>query len=104
MCPLLEIYDVIVYFLGEKSMTPPHPFVTVTTVAPDVLVGIAEIADLLGVTKNTAVKYTRRPDFPEPLDRLASGPVWSRQALDGWARATLPLPMGRPRKREEPRG
>ena len=45
------------------------------TVTPDVLAGIAEIAELFGVTKQTALKYTRRPDFPKPLDRLAAGPV-----------------------------
>lgn len=81
-------------------MTTPTPFVTVVDVAPDVLVGLAEIAEVLGVTKNTALKYTRRADFPKPLDRLASGAVWSRPAVDEWTKATLPLPTGRPRKEE----
>ncbi len=67
---------------------------------PDLLAGLAEIAELLGVTKNTAARYTKRPGFPEPLDRLASGPVWRRTDVETWAREHLPLPTGRPRKPE----
>jgi len=65
----------------------------------DRLAGIAEIATLLNVTKNTATKYTRRPDFPKPLDRLAAGPVWERGAVETWASEHLPLPTGRPAER-----
>src|SRR5205085_278872 len=57
----------------------------VDAVAPDTLAGIAEIADLFGVTKQTALKYTRRPDFPAPLDRLAAGPVWRLADVEEWA-------------------
>ncbi len=67
-------------------------------VPPDELAGLAEVAEIIGVTKRTATKYTRRADFPEPLDRLASGPVWRCADVEKWARETLPLPTGRPRK------
>lgn len=65
---------------------------------PEMLAGVAEIAELLGVNKRTAIRYTQRPDFPEPLDRLASGPVWRSADVERWARKHLPLPTGRPRK------
>jgi hypothetical protein len=68
-------------------------------VTPDVLAGIAEIAALFGVTKNTALKYTRRPDFPKELDRLAAGPVWKLSDVEQWARDHRPdegFPRGRP--------
>lgn len=60
------------------------------------LAGLAEVAELLEVTKRTALSYSRRPDFPEPLDRLAAGPVWRREDIEEWAARRLPLPRGRP--------
>jgi len=68
-------------------------------VAPDVLAGIAEIAMTFGVTKNTALKYTRRPDFPKPLDRLAARPGWKLSDGEKGARDHRPddgFPRGRP--------
>jgi predicted DNA-binding transcriptional regulator AlpA len=65
-------------------------------VSPDELVGIAEVAETFGVSKQTAVKYSQRADFPEPLDRLASGPVWRRDDVEAWGKETLPLATGRP--------
>jgi predicted DNA-binding transcriptional regulator AlpA len=65
---------------------------------PDELAGLAEVAAICGVTKDTALKYARRSDFPKPLDRLAAGPVWSRADVEAWAAKTLPLPTGRPPK------
>jgi hypothetical protein len=68
-------------------------------VTPDVLAGIAEIATLFDVTKQTALKYTRRPDFPAQLDRLAAGPVWKLSDVEEWARDHRPdagFPRGRP--------
>ena len=68
-------------------------------VAPEDLAGLSEIVELLGVSKATAFKYTRRDDFPEPLGHVsAAGPVWLRRDVQRWAKETLPLPTGRPRK------
>lgn len=63
------------------------------------LAGVAEVAELLGVTKQTALKYAARDDFPAPLDRLAAGPVWRRNHVETWAKRHLPFPTGRPPKR-----
>ena len=62
------------------------------------VVGLAEIAELLGVVKRTAQRYADRPDFPEPLERLAAGPVWLRDDVERWAKAHMPLREGRPRR------
>jgi predicted DNA-binding transcriptional regulator AlpA len=67
-------------------------------VTPDELVGVAELAQMFGVSKQTAVKYGQRPDFPDPLDRLASGPVWRRTDVEAWGKEHLPLRTGRPPK------
>jgi predicted DNA-binding transcriptional regulator AlpA len=71
------------------------------SVAPEELAGLDEIAQLLGVSKISAKRYTARDDFPEPLGRLAGGRVWRRRDVVKWAERTLPLPPGRPRKRED---
>ena len=62
------------------------------------MLGLAEIAEELGVSKQTASKYAGRKDFPPPLERLASGPIYRRADVLAWAKANLPLKPGRPRK------
>lgn len=62
------------------------------------LVGIAEVAGTLGVSKQRASELSRQSSFPRPLATLAAGPVWDRHAiarfLDRWPRRRT----GRPRK------
>jgi len=45
------------------------------------LVGVIEIARALGISRQRATKLTKQQGFPEPVARLASGPVWTRTAL-----------------------
>jgi len=40
------------------------------------LAGLAEIAGLAGVSRQRASQLAAHPDFPEPVQRLAMGPVW----------------------------
>lgn len=40
------------------------------------LAGLAEIAGLAGVSRTRAGQLSNHPDFPEPVARLAMGPVW----------------------------
>lgn len=68
--------------------------------APEEIVGLSEIAELLGVTKRTVQRYQEREDFPAPLGTLAGGRVWREADVRKWAEKTLPLPPGRPRKEE----
>jgi prophage regulatory protein len=60
------------------------------------LLGFSEVVELLGVPRRTAARYMRRPDFPAPFVRLAAGPIWRRADVQRWAKAHLPLPVGRP--------
>jgi len=48
--------------------------------APDI-VGVAEVAEVLGVSKQRASELARSTDFPRPLVHLASGPVWKSSAI-----------------------
>lgn len=54
------------------------------------LVGVSEIAELIGVTRQRASAIAKRADFPTPIASLASGPVWTRPSLnrfvDEWPR------------------
>lgn len=59
------------------------------------LVGISEIVERLDLKTKEAVKSWRRryPDFPQPVARLAIGPVWSWTDIEKWA-ADPDLPRG----------
>jgi hypothetical protein len=46
------------------------------------LVGVSEIAEILAVSRQRAHQLTKRDDFPEPIAKLAGGPVWARPYLD----------------------
>lgn len=61
------------------------------------LIGLTEVAEILGVSKQRVAQLRDRPEFPEPVAELASGPVWTRPSLnhfiEGWSRKP-----GRPKK------
>jgi chromosome partitioning protein len=51
------------------------------------LLGLAELAEVLGVTKQVITNWkTRREGFPSPVVELKSGPVWSREKIEAWAK------------------
>lgn len=54
------------------------------------LLGLTEVGQLLGVSRQRVTQLRARADFPEPLTMLASGPVWAAPALThfmaGWDR------------------
>jgi hypothetical protein len=64
---------------------------------PD-LVGVAELAELCGVTRQRASVLARSGGFPEPLAELASGPVWDLRMVEQFVRE-WPRKPGRPAKR-----
>lgn len=52
------------------------------------LVGIAEIAELAGVTKQAVGNWRLRYDhFPRPIQNLQSGPVWDREEVSEWIKS-----------------
>lgn len=66
------------------------------------LVGVSEIAQMLAkdgapVTRQRASAVTRRTDFPEPVARLASGPVWTKDSVRNFVESWERKP-GRPAK------
>lgn len=54
----------------------------------DHLVGVAEIADMLSVSRQRvdAIVNTHA-DFPKPEAVLAAGRIWTRSAVEDWARS-----------------
>jgi len=51
------------------------------------LVGSAEIADMLGVSRQRVQQLIARPDFPRPEVALKMGKVWKREAVITWAKS-----------------
>ena len=48
------------------------------------VMGAAEIADRLKVTRQRAYQITARRDFPEPIAHLAMGQVWDTEDVEAW--------------------
>lgn len=66
--------------------------------APDTpeLLAATDVAELLGVTRQRVHQlHSERADFPAPFVRLGSGPVWTRPAIEAFAKAWTRKP-GRP--------
>lgn len=60
------------------------------------LVGLSEIASMLGVTRQRASQLVRDyDDFPPPVAELAAGRVWETGAVEAWAKAHPERPPGR---------
>lgn len=61
------------------------------------IVGVSELADLLGVSKARASELARFEGFPAPFAMLKSGPVWIESNVKDFAETWVRKP-GRPRK------
>lgn len=82
--------------LDERVMAYPCPVV-------DQVVGISEIAQLLGVTPQRAGQIARdHADFPAPVAALAAGRVWDAEGVKAWIAAHPDRRGGRPRKKQQP--
>lgn len=53
-------------------------------IIPD-LVGHKEVCDMLGWSKQQITVYISRGKFPEPIQRLASGPIWTKKQIEDFA-------------------
>lgn len=53
------------------------------------LVGLTEVADLVGISKQRVLQLIESdPSFPEPAATLSRGRVWKRADILKWAKAT----------------
>jgi predicted DNA-binding transcriptional regulator AlpA len=50
--------------------------------------GITEIAKMLGVTRQRVHQLAKSYGFPEPVARLAQGPIWHATDVEEWAERT----------------
>jgi FtsZ-interacting cell division protein YlmF len=54
------------------------------------LVGVAEIAQMVGVSRQRINELVRSdPDFPTPEAELAAGRIWTRKDIERWMAARL---------------
>lgn len=51
------------------------------------LVGIKEVAEMLGVSRTRADQLSRRPNFPEPKIRHARVRLWEEEDVKAWMKA-----------------
>lgn len=54
----------------------------------DHLVGAAEIAVMLGVSRQRVHQLAASDNFPEPVANLTAGTIWLREDVEEWARQT----------------
>lgn len=52
------------------------------------VLGAAEIAELLGVSRQRVQQLTGKPGFPEPFAHLSMGKVWRTSDVLAWAVTT----------------
>lgn len=91
-----------------KSGLPSWPFVhaiantadeldrELATPTTPTLLGVAELAERLGVTKQRASDLAKGASFPKPLEVLASGPVWAESTVTRYVATWIRRP-GRPK-------
>jgi predicted DNA-binding transcriptional regulator AlpA len=61
------------------------------------LVGVTEIAEMLGLSRQRVNQMVRDdPVFPRPEAELTGGRVWRTEVIEEWARETGRLPRQRP--------
>lgn len=51
------------------------------------LVGISEIAEMAGISRNTLAQRVKRGKLPEPVAVLKAGKIWLRSDIEAWLSA-----------------
>lgn len=59
------------------------------------VVGVSELAEMLGVSRQRASELARSPGFPAPFTMLAAGPVWIEPNVSDYIKTWVRKP-GRP--------
>jgi predicted DNA-binding transcriptional regulator AlpA len=52
------------------------------------IVGIAEVGQILGLSRQRTDILSRAKGFPEPIATLTGGRIWRRADIEAWAKAT----------------
>lgn len=63
------------------------PTATPVATAPGSLVGVAEIAELAGVSRQRVSVLVQRVGFPAPVVELRMGKVWRAKPVERWLEA-----------------
>ncbi|MDE0778276.1 MAG: DNA-binding protein [Nocardioides sp.] len=50
------------------------------------LMGVTEIAELLGLTRQRVHQLRQSEDFPRPVADISAGSIWERADVEAWAR------------------
>jgi hypothetical protein len=54
------------------------------------LMGAAEIAERLGVSRQRVQQLIQRPDWPAPIAVLKMGKIWRTRDIEAWIRKHRP--------------
>jgi chromosome partitioning protein len=74
---MLTLFTKQLYCVGEQG--------EISTMLQTELVGVAEIAAMANVTKQAVSNWQHRHDnFPKPIQRLQTGPVWDKEHVARW--------------------
>jgi predicted DNA-binding transcriptional regulator AlpA len=46
--------------------------------------GVTEVAQRLGVSRQRVHQLRSTPDFPDPVAMLAAGPIWESIDIEDW--------------------
>ena len=57
------------------------------------LVGLTEIAEMLGVSRQYTDRLVRQDGFPAAEAVITAGRIWKREDVEAWAKATGRLPV-----------
>lgn len=52
------------------------------------LMGMSDVAELLGVSRQRAHQLAKAEGFPKPVGQVGARLVWTRTAIEKWARKT----------------
>jgi hypothetical protein len=86
---LIEAQEAMAAILGQLA-DPGGPWFD--------LVGVSEIGEMRGTTRQAAGAATARPGFPAPVARMGMGAAWWRPAVEAYNAAPHnPGPAAKPR-------
>ena len=55
---------------------------------PPPVLAAAEIAQLLGLSRQRVTQLSAKPDFPAPIATLSVGKIWAYADIKAWAEQT----------------